>query len=64
MMEAIKTRIIPVDDTEEVTFELMMVEDCWDTITLKIGDQSFQADWLGNMMPFFKRAIELWKEDR
>jgi len=75
MEEALITQIIVADGIEPfkinqenvdtpIELQLRMEEKEWDTIDLYLnGKLLFRADWAGNLMPFFKRALEMWPDE-
>ena len=73
MEEALITQLIVVEDIEPfiidaqehpIEFQIRMPGDNWDTVDILIGGKVlFRADWTGNLLKFFKRAVEMWPEE-
>lgn len=61
MEESIITGIVDGDD--EVTFSLIVEPHDKEVITIQVGDKKYRADWYGNLVPFFKKALELWEQE-
>ena len=65
MKEAIKIIVIieqtEPDDSDEAELELI-VDGGEDIFSLLLdGKEVCCGDWVGNLKPFFKRALELWE---
>ena len=73
MEEAIITHLVVAEDIEDfvikskdipVELQIRQPGDNWDTVDILLdGKLVFRADWVGNLLPFFKRAAEMWPEN-